>query len=177
MPTRFSGRIAGPITLARFERTAFTTSQPYTYRNTLSLIRYIEEVRRWLDCLHDQVNTIAENANNLQDNTAKAIQIINDQLAQIAAKVNDISKVVDKFEDQAVIYNPTRGRYEKSKAAMRDMYRELAVFGARVDQMATLTTDNASKHSALEFAVVGNKTIFGNNDPRITPVSPREDES
>lgn len=177
MPTHFSGRISGPIALARFERTAFTTSQPYTYRNTVSLIRYIEDVRYWLDCLHDQVNAIAENANALQDNTAKAIQIINDQLAQITEKVNDISKVVDKFEDQAVIYNPTRGRYEKSKSAMRDMYRELAVFGARVDQMATLDTANASKHSALEFAVVGNRTIFGNGDPRITPISPREDES
>lgn len=41
-----------------------------------------------------------------------------------------------------VIYDPTQGTYVDSKTAMRNMYRELAVFGARVNQVATKTVDD-----------------------------------
>lgn len=154
----------------------FTTSQPYTYRDTLTLLRYIEELRHHLDELHDQVNQVAESGNDLADNTAKQVQAIRDELASLAQRVNELSKVVDRWEGQAVIFNPTRGRYEKSRSAMRDMFRELAVFGARTEQMATLTTVEAAKTQALEMAVLGNKTVFGNNEPRVTPVDPRKDD-
>ena len=49
------------------------------------------------------------------------------------------------------------------------MYRELAVFGARVNQMAQLSAPMAAAHTCLELAVLGNRTIFHNDEPRITP--------
>ena len=51
----------------------------------------------------------------------------------------------------------------------RDIYRELAVFGARVDQMATMTAAQAAQHDCLMWAVLGNKDIFGDPEPRVTP--------
>ena len=50
------------------------------------------------------------------------------------------------------------------------MYRELAVFGARTSELATISAAEAAQHNTLETAVIGNKTIFGRNDPRVTPM-------
>lgn len=83
--------------------------------------------------------------------------------------LDDIEGRLERYQASALTYNPTTGRYEDSKNTGRDLYRELAVFGARVDQMATLTCAQAADHSNLEFAILGNKTIFGNDEPRITP--------
>lgn len=155
----------------------FATSQPYVYRDGMTILEYVQCFVVDIGKLQDQVNGIAESGNDLADNTAKQVQIIQDRLAAVKQRVEELAKVVDRWQGQSIIYNPTRGRYEKSRSAMRDMLRELAVYGARVDQMATLTTEQAAGTPVLEMAVIGNKTVFGNNEPRVTPVNPREDDT
>lgn len=147
----------------------FTTVQPFSYRDTLTVLGYVQEVAEHLDQLREQLDNLAK------DETAD-IGTINKTLAQIKAWQNavdgtldDLTAKLDQYQTSALTYNPTTGRYEDSKHTDRDMYRELAVFGARVNQMATMTTEQAAQYDCITWAVVGNRQIFGNEEPRVTP--------
>lgn len=147
----------------------FTTVQPFSYRDTLTVLGYVQEVAEHIDELREQLDNLAK------DETAD-IEAVNGILEEVAswrssidAALDGIERKLDQYQTSNLVYNPTTGQYEDSKNADRDMYRELAVFGARVDQMSTLTCAQAAEHSSLEFAAIGNKTIFGNDEPRITP--------
>lgn len=147
----------------------FTTVQPFSYRDTLTVLGYVQEISTHLDELREQLDNLAKDEN-------ADVDAINKILAQIAiwrhsvdTSLDDLAKKVDQYQTSALTYNPTTGRYEDSKNTDRDMYRELAVFGARVDQMANLTTAQAAEHDCITWAVVGNREIFGNKEPRVTP--------
>lgn len=147
----------------------FTTVQPFSYRDTLTVLGYIREVAAHVDELREQLDNLAKDENA----DVEAINGILEEIARWRSSVDtaldDLERKLDQYQASTLTYDPTTGRYEDSKNTNRDMYRELAVFGARVGQMATLTCAQAAEHSNLEFAVIGNKTIFGNDDPRITP--------
>lgn len=147
----------------------FTTVQPFSYRDTLTVLGYVQEVAEHLDQLREQVDNLAEDEN-------ADIEAVNGILAGIAAwqtsvdtALDDLAKKADQYQTSTLTYNPTTGRYEDSKNTDRDMYRELAVFGARVDQMATKTAAEAAQHDCITWAIVGNHDIFGVKEPRVTP--------
>lgn len=147
----------------------FTTVQPFSYRDTLTVLGYVQEVADHLDELRESVDDLAKDEN-------ADIDAINKTLAQVAAwqdsvnsTLDDLTAKIGQYQASALTYNPTTGRYEDSKNTDRDMYRELAVFGARVNQMATMTADQAAQHDCITWAVLGNREIFGNEEPRATP--------
>ena len=147
----------------------YTTTQPFSYRDTLTVLGMVQEVAGHLDELRESLDALARDE-------ASDVEAINKVIAQIGAwqttvdtALDDLAAKLDKFENSEITYNPTNGRYEDSENTNRDIYRELAVFGARVDQMATMTTTQAAAHDCLTWAVLGNKDIFGHNEPRVTP--------
>lgn len=147
----------------------FTTVQPFSYRDTLTVLGYVQEVAAHIDELREQLDNLAK------DETAdiETINGILDGIAQwrssVDAALDDLEKRLDRYQASTLTYNPTTGRYEDSKNTDRDMYRELAVFGARVDQMATMTASEAADHDCITWAILGNREIFGNEKPRVTP--------
>lgn len=154
----------------------FTTVQPFSYRDTLTVLGYVQEVAEHVDELREQLDNLAKDEDADVEAIKQLIAGFDEQIAgfdeqfeRINKTLDDLEKQVGQYEDSALTYNPTRGKYEDSKNTNRDMYRELAVFGARVNQMARLSTPMAAAHTCLEFAVLGNKTIFHNDEPRITP--------
>ena len=151
----------------------FTTIQPFSYRDTLTVLGYVQEVADHLDELREQLDNLAKDENADIEAIKQLIAGFSEQFDRINKTLDDLEKQVGQYEDSDLTYNPTRGKYEDSKNTNRDMYRELAVFGARVDQMAQLSATTAADHTCLELAVIGNKTIFHNNDPRITPRAER----
>lgn len=147
----------------------FTTTQPFSYRDTLTVLGYMQEVADHLDELRESVNDLAKDEN-------ADVEAINATLHKIAVwqtsvntTLDDLANKVDQYQTSALTYNPTTGRYEDSKNTDRDMYRELAVFGARVDQMATVTAAEAAQHDCITWAAIGNREIFGHEEPRVTP--------
>lgn len=147
----------------------FTTVQPFSYRDTLTVLGYVQEIAEHIDELREQLDNLAKDENADVDAINGILEEVAKWRSSVDTALDDIEKRLDRYQASALTYNPTTGQYEDSKNTDRDMYRELAVFGARVGQMATLTCAQAADHSNLEFAVIGNKTIFGNNDPQITP--------
>lgn len=147
----------------------FTTVQPFSYRDTLTVLGYVQEVADHLDELREQLDNLAKDENADIEAIRRLMAGFGEQFDRIDKTLDDLERQVGQYEDSDLTYNSTRGRYEDSKNTNRDMYRELAVFGARVDQMAQLSVPMASAHTCLEMAVLGNKTIFHDNEPRITP--------
>lgn len=147
----------------------FTTVQPFSYRDTLTVLGYVQEVAEHLDQLREQLDNLAKDENADIDAINKALAQIAVWQTSVNTTLDDLTAKVDQYQSSALIYNPTTGRYEDSKNTDRDMYRELAVFGARVNQMATMTTTQAAQHDCITWAVLGNREIFGNEEPRVTP--------
>ena len=145
------------------------TSVPFTYGDGLTTLQLIECLRHNLDALQTYVDKVKEWVKAEYDKTDVEISEINEHLTSVDVQLEDIISKLGKLEITNDIYDVTQGRYVDSVDAMRNMYRELAVFGARVNQMAQLSVPMAAAHSCLEFAVLGNKTIFHNDEPRITP--------
>lgn len=159
---------AAPLDIDTRQR-YFTTVQPFSYRDTLTVLGYVQEVAEHVDELREQLDNLAKDENADIEAINKLIHEFEEQFKRINKTLDDLEKQVGQYEDSALTYDPTRGQYEDSKNTNRDMYRELAVFGARVNQMAQLSASTAAANTCLEFAVLGNKTIFGNDEPRITP--------
>lgn len=147
----------------------FTTVQPFSYRDTLTVLYYVQDIAANVDTLREQLDNLARDEEADVNEIRQLVAGFNDQFKRLNKALDDLEKKVGQYEDSDLIYNPTRGQYEDSKHVTRDIYRELAVFGARVNQMAQLDTATASAHTTLEFAVLGNKTIFRHDEPRITP--------
>lgn len=145
------------------------TSVPFTYRDGLTTLQLIERLRHNLDALQAYVDKVKEWGKSESDKTDGEISEINGHLASVDVQLEDITSKLGKLELTNDVYDVTQGRYVDSVDAMRNTYRELAVFGARVNQMAQLSVPMAAAHTCLEFAVLGNKTIFHNDEPRITP--------
>ena len=148
---------------------AVPTSVPFTYRDGLTTLQLIECLRHNLDALQTYVDKVKAWVKSEYDKTDVEISEINEHLASVDVQLEDIISKLGKLEITNDVYDVTQGRYVDSVDAMRNVYRELAVFGARVSQMAQLSVPMAAAHSCLEFAVLGNKTIFHNDEPRITP--------
>ena len=147
----------------------FTTVQPFSYRDTLTVLGYVQEVAAHIDELREQLDNLAKDENADVEAINGVLEDIAQWRSSVDAALDDIERKLDQYQASALVYNPTTGRYEDSKNAGRDMYRELAVFGARVDQMATMTAAQAADHDCITWAVLGNRKIFGNDEPRVTP--------
>lgn len=147
----------------------FTTVQPFSYRDTLTVLYYVQDIAANVDTLREQLDNLAKDEEADINEIKQLVAGFNDQFKRLNKALDDLEKQVGQYEDSDLVYNPTRGQYEDSKHVTRDMYRELAVFGARVNQMAQLDAATASAYTTLEFAVLGNKTIFHHDEPRITP--------
>lgn len=145
------------------------TSVPFTYRDGLTTLQLIECLRHNLDALQTYVDKVKEWVESESDRTDEEVSGVNEHLASVDVQLEDIISKLGKLENTNDIYDVTQGRYVDSVNAMRDMYRELAVFGARVNQMATMTTAQAAQHDCITWAVLGNREIFGHEEPRVTP--------
>lgn len=147
----------------------FTTVQPFSYRDTLTVLGYVQEVAEHLDELRESVDALAKDEDADVEAIDRILSEISEWQSSVDTALDDIEKRLDGYRNSALSYNPTTGRYEDSKNINRDMYRELAVYGARVDQMATMTVGEAAGHDCITWAVLGNREIFGDEKPRVTP--------
>lgn len=147
----------------------FTTVQPFSYRDTLTVLGYVQGVASHIDELREQLDNLAKDENADVEAITGILEEISRWRSSVDAALDDIERKLDQYQTSALTYNPTTGRREDSRNANRDMYRELAVFGARVDQMATMTAGEAADHDCITWAVLGNREIFGNDEPRVTP--------
>lgn len=133
-----------------------------------------EERYKWLCLEYDKImHYLADTIKYINDNEGKYDNDINtlyELTKKLGASLDNVIAQLDKIVETLPVYDPTQGKNVTSREAMRNMYRELAVFGARASELATISAAEAAQHTTLETAVIGNKTIFGQNEPRVTPM-------
>jgi len=134
-----------------------------------------EERYKWLCLEYDKImHYLADTIKYINDNEGKYdndIDTLYDLTKKLGASLDNVIAQLDKIVETLPVYDPTQGKNVTSREAMRNMFRELAVFGARANQMATLTAEQAAATTCLEMAVIGNKTVFGNPEPRVTQLN------
>lgn len=151
--------------------TEYTPVIPKIYWNVYSQ----EERYKWLCLEYDKImHYLADTIKYINDNEGKYdndIDTLYDLTKKLGASLDNVIDQLDKIVETLPVYDPTQGKNVTSREAMRNMFRELAVFGARTNQMATLTAEQAASTTCLEMAVIGNKTVFGNPEPRVTQLN------
>lgn len=134
-----------------------------------------EERYKWLCLEYDKImHYLADTIKYINDNEGKYdndIATLYDLTKKLGASLDNVIAQLDKIVETLPVYDPTQGKNVTSREALRNMFRELAVFGARANQMATLTAEQTAATTCLEMAVIGNKTVFGNPEPRVTQLN------
>lgn len=147
---------------------AVPTSVPFTYRDGITTLELLECLRRNLDIIQSQANDLANQLKDYESSNEQDKTAIRNELDKIQQQIDDIADKLGNLDIVNDVWNVTKGRYTDSQTAMRDTYRELAVFGARVNQIAGLTVNQLAEHTVDEVSAVGNYTIFNDSRPRVT---------
>lgn len=148
---------------------AYTPTLPAFYWGAKSQEQIIKQlceeyshITSYVDEMTRTVNTLIKNYNKFAENVAEELKDVKDAILRVENTIENIG------ENSTLVYDPTQGLYVDSKIAMRNMYRELSVFGARVSQIADKQVSEIGKHRVDEVSAVGNLTIFNDNVPRVT---------
>lgn len=164
-----NGRVNDPRYITPFPHANVVTSVPFTYRDGLTTLEIIETLKRHLEWFREHVSDdfreLWDGFDNLTNDTNAALDSMK---SYVDGNLDAFHTMIEALAGEQLVYNPTNGGYEESKNVTRDLFRELAVFGARVNQMATLTCEQAAQVPNLEMAVIGNYTVFDNKEPRVT---------
>ena len=146
----------------------YTPAIPAFYWNAKST----EEIIKYLACEYDHITSYFDALTNAINNLSADVRTFETDIEnRVSAMEESLATLLENLErvgDKMVIFDPTKGAYVDSKIAMRDMYRELSVFGARVNQIAGKSVEAMAKHRTDETAAVGNLTIFNDATPRVT---------
>lgn len=146
----------------------YTPAIPAFYWNAKSQEEIIKHTACEIDHITAYLDEIVTDIN-------KTLNDYDTRIKNIEARINDYGTAIAQLQEQIehigntqLVWNVTKGEYTDSKTALRDLYRELTVYGARVTQIADINVDKLAKHRTDETAAIGNLTIFNNNTPRVT---------
>lgn len=146
----------------------YTPVIPAFYWNAKST----EEIIKYLACEYDHITAyfdeLVTDVNSTLADYDTRIKNIESHINDYAIAIAQIQEQIEHIGNTQLVWNVTKGEYTDSKTALRDLYRELAVYGARVAQVANINTDKLAEHRTDETPAVGNLTIFNDNTPRVT---------
>lgn len=147
----------------------YTPAIPAFYWNAKSQ----EEIIKHIACEIDHITAYLDEI--IVTDINKTLADYDTRIKNIEAYINNYAVAIAQLQEQIghigdtqLVWNVTKGEYTDSKTALRDLYRELAVYGARVTQIADISTDKLAEHRTDETSAVGNLTIFNDTTPRVT---------
>lgn len=148
--------------------TAYTPVIPKFYWDVYSSEERIKRLCLEYDRITHYLNEMVDTYNAQLEEMREIINEQNNKLAEYDAAIIDLQDMISEVGDKQLMYDPTQGKYVSSKEATRNIYRELAVYGARVAQTDTLTVEQMADHRTDEISAVGNLTIYNDDVPRVT---------
>lgn len=146
----------------------YTPVIPAFYWNAKST----EEIIKYLACEYDHITAyfdkITTDINNTLADYDTRIKNIEAHIDDYATAIAQLQEQIEHIGNTQLVWNVTKGEYTDSKTALRDLYREVSVYGARISQIANVNVDTLAEHRTDETAATGNLTIFDNTTPRVT---------
>ena len=156
------------FTLPLYSVWPYTPVIPAFYWNAKST----EEIIKYLACEYDRITAyfdkIVTDINNTLTDYDTRIKNIEAHINDYATAIAQLQEQIEHIGNTQLVWNVTKGEYTDSKTALRDLYRELSVYGARISQIANVNVDTLAEHRTDETAATGNLTIFNNTTPRVT---------
>lgn len=146
----------------------YTPAIPAFYWNAKSQEEIIKHIACEIDHITAYLDEIVTDINKSLHDYDTRIKNIEANINDYAVAIAQIQEQIDHIGNTQLIWNVTKGEYTDSKTAMRDLYRELAVYGTRISQIADINIGKLAEHRTDETPAVGNLTIFNDSTPRVT---------
>lgn len=146
----------------------YTPAIPAFYWNAKSQEEIIKHIACEIDHITAYLDEIVTDINKTLNDYDTRIKNIEANINAYAVAIAQIQEQIEHIGNTQLIWNVTKGEYTDNKTAMRDLYRELAVYGARISQIADINIGKLAEHRTDETPAVGNLTIFNDNTPRVT---------
>lgn len=146
----------------------YTPAIPAFYWNAKSQEEIIKHIACEIDHITAYLDEIVTDINKTLADYDTRIKNIEAHINDYALAIAQIQEQIEHIGNTQLIWNVTKGEYTDSKTALRDLYRELSVYGARISQIADIDINKLAEHRTDETSAVGNLTIFNDNTPRAT---------
>lgn len=115
------------------------TSVPFTYRDGLTTLQFIECLRHNLDVLQADFNSLIESVNAAIDANNQDIKTMADNLInQMAALREELIQLIGEAQDSGLAWSPVYGEQDSVSAALGSLYdncRNHGLFWADYDNM------------------------------------------
>lgn len=130
----------------------FTTVQPFSYRDTLTVLGYVQEVAEHLDQLRERLNGLAKDVDAAIDANNQDVKNMADNLLkQMAALREELIRLIEQSQVTGIAWSPVYGKQDALQSVLDGMYdnvRNHGLFGADYDNMQL----EASMYDALELS-------------------------
>lgn len=146
----------------------YTPAIPAFYWDAKSQEEIIKHIACEIDHITAYLDEIVTDINKTLNDYDTRIKNITANINDYALAITQIQEQIEHIGNTQLVWNVTKGEYTDSKTALRDLYRELSVYGARISQIAGINVDKLAAHRTDETPAVGNLTIFNDNTPRVT---------
>lgn len=108
----------------------YTTSQPFTYRDTLSTLRELEEIKCNLNKLIDYLNDMSKDLDDFEKLVKQALEaMIVDFQKKLDSLESRLIETIKEANDHGVAESPVRGRIQSIDFVLGDMYDNLRYYG------------------------------------------------
>lgn len=134
----------------------FTTVQPFSYRDTLTVLGYVQEVAEHLDQLRERLNNLAKDVNAAIDANNQDVKDVADNLLrQMAALREELIRLIEQSQVTGIAWSPVYGRQDALQSVLDGMYdnvRNHGLFCGDYDNMGLeAPTYDALGLSAREY--------------------------
>lgn len=146
----------------------YTPAIPAFYWNAKSQEEIIKHIACEIDHITAYLDEIVTDINKTLNDYDTRIKNIEARINDYALAITQIQEQIEHIGNTQLIWNVTKGEYTDSKTALRDLYRELSVYGARISQIADIDATKLAEHRTDETPAIGNLTIFNDSTPRVT---------
>lgn len=127
----------------------FTAVQPFSYRDTLTVLGYVQEVAEHLDQLREQLDNLAKDVDAAIDANDQYIKDMADNLLkQMAVLREELIRLIERSQTTGLARSPVYGRQDALQTVLDGLYdniRNHALFWGDYDGMAL----EASMYDAL----------------------------
>lgn len=127
----------------------YTTTQPFSYRDTLTVLGYVQEVAGHLDQLREQLDNLAKDVDVVIDANNQYIKdTADDLLKQMAVLREELVRLIEQSQVTGLAWSPAYGKQDALQAVLDEMYdnvRNHGLFWEDYDNMLL----EASMYDAL----------------------------
>lgn len=117
----------------------FTTVQPFSYRDTLTVLGYVQEVAEHLDELRESVDDLAKDVDaEIDANNQHVKDTADNLLKQMAVLREELIRLIEQSQVTGLAWSPAYGKQDALQTVLDGMYdntRNHALFWADYDGM------------------------------------------